>query len=135
MRKVDLGGPHVTDTGRKNSARWRSNTVSNGSSEWSPMFVVGRPKSLGFCGLGGPLIEEAGDDTLDQRDLGVLESLKTPAIELEAEYPVAAVQPRLDHFENAGLASTPVAMHADRDRMTGLGAQDGDDRGCDRFVV
>ena len=84
---------------------------------------------------GRTLLDQARDDPLDQGDLGILEALKAPSVELEAQDFVLVGEPRLDHFEHAGLARTPVAMHADRHRMVGPGAKQLDDRGRDGLVV
>jgi hypothetical protein len=62
----------------------------------------------------GTLFEQSRDDALDERDLRVLEPLKAPAIELQAEDIVDARKPGVDHLGDAGLAGTPVAVHADR---------------------
>jgi hypothetical protein len=51
-----------------------------------------------------------------QRDLGVLEALKLPPAELEADDVTAVGKGALHHLQHAGLSRTPVAVDADRHR-------------------
>ncbi len=82
-----------------------------------------------------PLFDKAGDDAFNQRDLGVLKSLETPAIEFEAERLRGLVDSRLDHFEDAGLARAPVAVNSDRDGQLGSVTNEVDNRLGDRLVI
>jgi hypothetical protein len=56
----------------------------------------------GFTGLREhrAFFNQPRDDTLNQRDLGVFEALKAPAVELQAEHVVASGKAGLDHFED-----------------------------------
>src|SRR6185312_15413223 len=73
--------------------------------------------------------------SLDQRDLGIFEPLKTPAVELDAEDGLIRTKAVFDHFQNAGFASAPVAMNSDRHGALGLFAQQLDDGLGDRLVI
>lgn len=90
------------------------------------------PGSLRHCRA---LLHETRDDALDQRDLGVFETLEAPAIELEAKHVVVARESRFDHLQDTGLPRAPVAMDTDRDGVIRLLAQQSDDRRRNRFVV
>jgi hypothetical protein len=81
------------------------------------------------------LLDQTGDDALDQRDLGVLETLKPPSVKLETEDAVLAREATLDHLEDAGLPRAPIAVNANRHRALGLLPQQRDDGLGDRFVV
>jgi len=81
------------------------------------------------------LLEQTGDDALDQRDLGVLETLEPPSIELETEDAVLVRKTTLDHLEDAGLPSAPIAVNANRHWALRLLPQQRDDGLGDRFVV
>ena len=76
----------------------------------------------GIARLGneGTLFHKFRYDTFDQSDLGILETLETPTIELDAEHILVAVEAVLNHFENAGLPGTPIAVHPDRHRVLGI---------------
>jgi len=74
-------------------------------------------RRFGEC---GPLVKKTRNDALDEGNLRILEALKPPAVELEAERVLAAHETGLDHFENAGLARSPIAMNADRDGLRTL---------------
>ena len=81
------------------------------------------------------LLRDLGNDRLQERDLRVLKALKTPAIELQAEYPAVGFKRGFNHLEDARLARAPIAMHTDGDRALGLAAEQGDDCFRDRLVV
>ena len=49
----------------------------------------------------GTLFNKAGNDPFDQGNLGVLETLKAPAVELEAENTVICIKCYFDHLQDA----------------------------------
>jgi hypothetical protein len=79
--------------------------------------------------------DEACNDTFDQSDLGVLETLKSPAIELETQKTVIRIQSDLDHLQDARFPGAPIAMHTDSYRVFRFLPQQGNDGFGDRLVI
>lgn len=95
----------------------------------NPLDLIGR------LGRQRALLDQAVHDALDQSDLGVLEALKLPPTELEAEDVAAFREGGLDHFQDAGLPRAPVAMDADRDCGIDCFLDQSNDGSRDRLVV
>ncbi|MEY9441721.1 hypothetical protein ABIF14_008812 [Bradyrhizobium elkanii] len=81
------------------------------------------------------LFDEAGDNAFDQRDLGIFKALKAPAIELETEDLVLTVKSGFDHFKDAGFASAPVTVDADRHRARRLLVEQSNDAMRNRLII
>ena len=93
-----------------------------------------------FYGDGGlcqkcPLLQQAGYDPFDQRNLGVLKALKAPPVELEAEHAILTLQGCFHHLQDAGLSGAPVSVNAKGDRVSGVLFQERDNRLRDGLIV
>lgn len=81
------------------------------------------------------LINKAGYDTLYQGDLSVFESLEAPAVEFDAEDFFVAREIGLNHLQDAGFASTPITVNADRNCMIRPLTDEGDYCPCDSLLI
>src|SRR3981189_2898472 len=82
-----------------------------------------------------PFFDQAGDDSFDQGDLGVFETLKAPTVEFQAKHVVAAGEAGFDHFKYARFAGAPITVNTDRHRMRMLRTQEPDNCRGDCFVI
>src|SRR5258708_19785684 len=57
----------------------------------------------------GALLQQAGDNAFDECDLGVFESLKSPAVKFEAQDAVLHIECGLYHLQDARFSRAPVA--------------------------
>ena len=83
----------------------------------------------------GTFFDESSDDAFYQGDLGVLETLESPAIELEAQNFIFAFESSFDHLKHTGLASSPVTVYTDGYRLVRSISEQSNDRCSDGFVV
>ncbi len=72
-----------------------------------------------LAGFGGQwtLLDYICDDSLDERNLCVLEALEAPSIEFDAKNIIAISQCVINHLQDARFARAPIAVHADRDSL------------------
>src|ERR1700735_5550369 len=80
-------------------------------------------------------LDERCYNALDQRDLGILETLKPPTVELQAKSTAFCFKAHLNHFQNAGLAGPPIPMDANRHGTIRPIAEKAHDRSRDCFIV
>src|SRR5437867_3263332 len=89
--------------------RWLPTWTSINGENISPPVLKDILDLLGGLGERRALLKKPRHDPFDQRDLGVFESLKPPAVELKAQRLLVCPDSGFDHFQDARFTGTPVA--------------------------